>query len=441
MRGSGRKADRALRRLPVLGPGRRCAAAWFVAALWLLCAAGAPAQEEPFSFEIRAGDVLKITEKANLRKYENGRFVGLSYREVRGILEAVPAAEAREQAARAAPDPAPSGPAPELAGRFYVFEETKHDTALVAKRIDRIVPSRLAIDRDGSYRMDESTVYPALRSFPVFPEQGMRPGLKWEAYGTRVVEPFRDEVYTRVRFYCGYEYRGTETREGREYHVVAAQYAMRHKQGQDPYGDERIQAISGKHVVKIYYDAEGRRPSFMQDVVDESYQLAAGGSLGFKGFILTWFDGVFPMDRLRVAEELEEELKRALGESGAEDVTVGETEEGVALTLGRILFASDRAVILPEEQRRLAAVAAALAKIPERTFLVVGHTADVGRPEEEYTLSVERAKAVVDAMVAQGLEARRFLYEGRGSTQPVAPNDTEENMARNRRVEIIILED
>ncbi len=79
--------------------------------------------------------------------------------------------------------------------------------------------------------------------------------------------------------------------------------------------------------------------------------------------------------------------------------------------------------------------------MPERSFLVVGHTAKIGTEESQLSLSVERAKTIVDYLTGQGIEAERFIYEGRGGTKPVAANDTEENRAKNRRVEIIILED
>ncbi len=72
---------------------------------------------------------------------------------------------------------------------------------------------------------------------------------------------------------------------------------------------------------------------------------------------------------------------------------------------------------------------------------MIGHTAAIGTPESQVDLSVQRARAIVDFLISRGIDAGRFLYEGKGGTQPVAPNDTEENMARNRRVEIVILED
>jgi OOP family OmpA-OmpF porin len=81
-----------------------------------------------------------------------------------------------------------------------------------------------------------------------------------------------------------------------------------------------------------------------------------------------------------------------------------------------------------------------LKSVPGRTLLVVGHTADVGSPGSQQALSVDRAQAIVDKLKAAGIPPSSLLYEGRGGREPVAPNDTEANKARNRRVEIIVLD-
>ena len=241
---------------------------------------------------------------------------------------------------------------------------------------------------------------------------------------------------------------------------------MRYKEGQDPYGDDRIKGISGSHVVKIYFDVRKNRPSFMHDTMHETYTLEDGGSVAYKGFILTWFEGIDLMDRTALAEEITRELADVLGEEavslgeegassgsdgthgegtsgaeGAAEITVRETEEGVSLTLGGIHFVPDQAVVLPEEVPRLKAVADALRSVAGRTFLVIGHTADVGSTESQRNLSVERAKNIVDFLVSEGIDPRRLLYEGRGGTEPVATNATDEGRAKNRRVEILIIED
>jgi len=71
---------------------------------------------------------------------------------------------------------------------------------------------------------------------------------------------------------------------------------------------------------------------------------------------------------------------------------------------------------------------------------VEGHTAAVGRAAGELELSKRRAKKIVDELSARGIPADRFIYKGWGGTKPVAGNDTEEGRARNRRVEITVLD-
>jgi outer membrane protein OmpA-like peptidoglycan-associated protein len=433
--------------------------------LFLLVAAQASvADGVRFEVAYAPGDKFKITERSDLRRYEDARFVGLSYREVRGVLD-VRAAESA------------GGSGAEVEGSFYVFEETRRDARLVSKRIDDVVPVRFSIRADGTYEVPPDQPYPALRSFPVFPSRGLSPGDRWEAFGVRVVEPFRDGKHTRVRIYAGYEYQGPVVRDGRNLQLVSARYALRYKGGDDPLGDPRIRSISGSHSAKIYFDEGARRPVFVETLVDEAYAIEGGKSVGFKGFILTWYDGIAAMDRGLIAEDVKKalgpELARGVpstgtgpaaaapeapaagrgdgagavagslsGEpGGTPGVKVSETDAGVKLEISDIRFVADQAVVLPEEKPRLEAVARALRKIPGRTFRVIGHTARAGTEAGQKALSVERARAVVDFLVASGLDAGRFVYEGRGATEPVASNDTPQGMALNRRVEIIILED
>ena len=366
------------------------------------------------------GERVRMLERSDLRRYVDGRFVGLAYREVRGILDVV--------------DYSNEGAA--IEANYFVLEETKHSSRDVARRIDRLETAEFRLSPKGHYKVELDAVHPTLRGFPVFPAGDIEPGHNWQDFGERVVEPLRDGVYTRVRFYCDYRYTGAQVRGGRNYEVITAQYAMRYNRGDDPYGDERIRRISGKHVVTIYYDPELLRPAFMSDTMDEQYDIEGEDDVALKGFILTWYEDVTPMDRSRLAEEVE----RALEDSEAGEVEVEQTDDGVLVRINNIRFVADQAVVLPSERSRLDALAAALATIEGRSFLVVGHTARYGTEESQLQLSVERAKAVVDFLVDSGLDGGRFIYEGRGGTEPVAPNDTEENMARNRRVEIIVLE-
>ena len=86
------------------------------------------------------------------------------------------------------------------------------------------------------------------------------------------------------------------------------------------------------------------------------------------------------------------------------------------------------------------AIAAALTAIPERRIVVIGHAAAVGLDQEELELSVARARAIVAELSARGVAPDRLLFEGRGSTEPIAPNTTPEGRAQNRRVEMIVVD-
>jgi outer membrane protein OmpA-like peptidoglycan-associated protein len=119
---------------------------------------------------------------------------------------------------------------------------------------------------------------------------------------------------------------------------------------------------------------------------------------------------------------------------------LAQSERGVVLILYDLRFAPDSAELLSGEKGRLDAIAAALKKIPDRNFLIEGHAADLGRPQGQYELSEARAKRIVDELTARGIQPARLIYRGRGADMPVAGNDTEAGRARNRRVEITVLD-
>ncbi|MCD6122620.1 MAG: OmpA family protein [Spirochaetales bacterium] len=422
-----------------------------LASMFILISYRAFAEEGQFRVQYFPGDKFKFVERSNLRRYENGKFIGLSYREVRGILQVEEgkttglfyrAGELERHSKDKNRVESIEYPSVSMVhGNFYVFEETKHNNVHVAKKINNTVPVSFAISKKGIIFAKKPQPFPPVQGFPVFPERKLRPGDVWRAFGVRVVDPMRDNKYTHVKFFCEYRYKGKQIKKGTEYDVITAQYAMRYRQGDDPFGDERIERITGKHAVTLYYDSSGEKMSFMSDKMEENYKLCGSceknASVAFKGFILTWFDSIAVMNRTKLAEDIAKTVK----EKNIKNVRVETRKEGVALTLNKIHFIANKAVILPEEKPRLKVLAEALKSIKGRSFLVVGHTARIGTEESQYKLSVERAKKIVDYLISRGIKPERLLYEGRGGTEPVAPNDTEENMAKNRRVEIIILED
>ena len=76
----------------------------------------------------------------------------------------------------------------------------------------------------------------------------------------------------------------------------------------------------------------------------------------------------------------------------------------------------------------------------EKKIAIEGHTDDRGKKLLNERLSQGRAEAVIAHLVRHGVERERLSAKGFGPSKPLAPNDTDEGRAKNRRVEFIILE-
>jgi outer membrane protein OmpA-like peptidoglycan-associated protein len=108
---------------------------------------------------------------------------------------------------------------------------------------------------------------------------------------------------------------------------------------------------------------------------------------------------------------------------------------------GTIFFAPNTAQIEARSTPLLAEIANVLLQHPELLQLEVqGHTDDSGSPARNQKLAQERAQAVASWLVSSGVERDRLVAKGYGSEKPLAPNLTEQNRARNRRVEFVILQ-
>ena len=127
-------------------------------------------------------------------------------------------------------------------------------------------------------------------------------------------------------------------------------------------------------------------------------------------------------------------------------VEIIETEQGVAIQVREsILFETSKSTLREDSKEVLASIAELLSSI-DNTIVVEGHTDN--RPistaefPSNWELSVDRAVNVVKYFVENtGIDPKRLSATGYGEHHPVVPNDTEENMAKNRRVNILIIAD
>lgn len=108
--------------------------------------------------------------------------------------------------------------------------------------------------------------------------------------------------------------------------------------------------------------------------------------------------------------------------------------------LDKVYFASGQATVLPTSYEQLDGLVKLLKENPTMKIRVEGHTDDRGEPALNQRLSLDRAFQIREFLIKKGIAGNRVQFKGYGDTQPLAPNDTEENRQKNRRVEFVILE-
>ncbi len=124
-----------------------------------------------------------------------------------------------------------------------------------------------------------------------------------------------------------------------------------------------------------------------------------------------------------------------------EELQASQTERGIVLTLGDVLFDTGRAEMKPGAQRSIEQIAAFLNEHPERSVQIEGFTDSQGPDQYNLELSQRRADAVAMAIIQRGIDAQRVRAMGYGEEFPVASNTNSGSRQLNRRVEVIVSKD
>ena len=171
--------------------------------------------------------------------------------------------------------------------------------------------------------------------------------------------------------------------------------------------------VATEEAQQVVNSADGRRKDILLEAktkeVEEAKSLAAGIAMR--------------------AQELAQQV---------EDLQTAETDRGLVLTLGSVLFESGKATLRDGAKRTVEKVANFLNEYPDRNILIEGFTDSEGSETYNRELSQKRAQAVRDELVSSGVETRRITTEGYGEEFPVASNSNAEGRQQNRRVEIVI---
>jgi OmpA-OmpF porin, OOP family len=212
-------------------------------------------------------------------------------------------------------------------------------------------------------------------------------------------------------------------------------------------GEEQTKTLEGQKTVLGYTLPEGRPvPSELQILRNfVSAVQAAGGKVVYQSDIYVSLQIVKSGGEVWVAVDTANngtfytltilEVGTMVQEVTAGDMLAALEKDGrIAL---EIHFDTGKATIRPESERIVGEIGALLKQNPDLRISIEGHTDNTGTPQGNKALSDERARAVVEAVVARGVEALRLSAVGWGQDKPVADNATEEGRAKNRRVEVV----
>ena len=141
--------------------------------------------------------------------------------------------------------------------------------------------------------------------------------------------------------------------------------------------------------------------------------------------------------RVQVEQQAQQERARLL-EQLNNVLQTQETARGLVSRMPDVLFATNQATLRPEAKIRLAKVAGIIMAYPDLKLEIDGFTDNTGTAQYNEGLSQERAAAVRDFLVNQGVQGNNVMTRGFGESEPIASNATRYGRQQNRRVELVV---
>ncbi len=132
------------------------------------------------------------------------------------------------------------------------------------------------------------------------------------------------------------------------------------------------------------------------------------------------------------------ERRNALLATQLRELNAQQTERGLVITLGDVLFDTGRARLRPGAAQNLQRLGGFLKEYPQRKALIEGHTDSMGGEQMNQALSGQRAETVMTTLLAMGVPRGQLAAQGYGEGSPVADNDSATGRQANRRVEIVL---
>lgn len=262
-----------------------------------------------------------LVERSNWSQYVNGRYIGLTSREARGYMNPEGRGSWRGQSGTL------------YTGDFFILQQTKRNNRTAALGIDDIIPSSFVMLSDGSIQFTEVCFYPQLRNFPVFPQDKVKKGSRWQGMAERVVDPRNNKQYTVLEVPVEYEFVGEELYKGLPVYRIKAKFATRFNRYNPPrIIDSELSQATGTHDVDILVDKETCAVMMILDRMDETFTYRNGETIRYKGTTSLFTEIPVPMDKKELYERavyIARGEEPPAGASSREDIDDGAGTDGI----------------------------------------------------------------------------------------------------------------
>lgn len=298
---------------------------------------------------------------------------------------------------------------------------------------------------EGKYTIDDIYFMPTVRDVPVFPDYPVQLGDTWQAEGHEAHDlrrTFNIQKPFKVPFTAEYEYtRDVQAEDGRVLSEICIFYKL-YFESPAQMGGYNQNYGNLPHITKgysnqtIYWDNERGTIDHYSEEFRIMLETFLGDQILFTG---TAHAEVTEFERAATVENLEK-ITDTLNELGLENVDVKKSEKGLTISIENIQFLPDSAELMDVEKEKLIKIAEIL-KTFSNDLLVTGHCAKRGTVRNQQIISEQRASSVAKFLTELNVRDSKCIFtQGKGASEPVASNGTEEGRARNRRVEITIMD-
>ena len=320
-------------------------------------------------------------------------------------------------------------------GFYYINDNiNKNDI----REIKENILVRYYKDSKGTTFVPADSIFPVMRNIPLFPEENVIPGTTWKSDGMEVHDFFSSGAISQLPVKVDYKFIGVDSDELQTAEISYTCIIDVTNNGNNSI-DPKIYKVTGTSDNTLFFSLKENRP--LKETYKRDYTIIAA-SMDTYRFVDSgnriWTKIHSTIDKKKELSKIENDIKT----HELENVNITETTDGLKLSLENIRFEPDSAVLTMQEASRLKEIAEILSKYKDKHIRIVGHTADRGTPEAQMKLSAQRAKAVSKELLRyNAINPKNTEVQGKGASEPIASNRTEEERKKNRRVEIFITDE